>query len=206
MYESSYSDGYYNGRAYFGTGGDPSTKTADLCSPHIRLETCGGQSQVPCAGEWNGDAKPANYPPMRDLTTEEGCASEALERGLTLGGDGQPFAGEWDAHGCFMYDSTHFEGYYNGMAWFGTGGNLKEKMVGLDTPYIRLGAFGEYVYNWTIWYEIELLYEYEECSTRNVALGHHSNVYGCAYLCYEAAGCEFFLYDPNDGQCLQEST
>jgi hypothetical protein len=83
---------------------------------------------------------------MRDLTTEDGCAAEALERGLTLGGDGQPFAGVWEAHGCFMYDSTYYDGYYNGMAWFGTGGSQSQKLEWLNTPYIRLGAFGEFVY------------------------------------------------------------
>lgn len=105
-----------------------------------------------------------------------------------------------------MYDSTYYDGYYNGMAWFGTQGTTESKLQWLDTPYIRLGVFGEFVWNWTIYYEMKSVASNQECSTRNIALGHHSNVYGCAWKCYESTGCEFFLYDPNDGECLQEST
>jgi hypothetical protein len=43
MYQSTYSDGYYNGRAYFGTGGSNEDKLADFCVDdiHLRISNCG---------------------------------------------------------------------------------------------------------------------------------------------------------------------
>jgi hypothetical protein len=54
-------------------------------------------------------------------------------------------------------------------------------------------------------YATELVASYSECTSANQPLGYDFNFHGCAKLCYEA-GCEFFLHDPNDGECLMEST
>jgi hypothetical protein len=40
-------------------------------------------------------------------------------------------------------------------------------------------------------------------------LGFADDFHGCARLCYESrllTGCEFFLHDPDDGECLREDT
>jgi hypothetical protein len=46
-YNSSYTDGLYNGRAYFGTGGSDEDKLAPVKDPniHIRIEGCGAEDQ-----------------------------------------------------------------------------------------------------------------------------------------------------------------
>jgi hypothetical protein len=55
-------------------------------------------------------------------------------------------------------------------------------------------------------YTTEQLATYSECSTENVALGYDFDFQRCAQLCFESGDCEFFLHDPNDGECLKEST
>jgi hypothetical protein len=81
------------------------------------------------------------------LTTLEGCKAEALERGLTWDAEGQDFAGEWEADGCFEYVSTYSDGYYNGRAYFGTGGSVEDKTSDfcLDDIHLRIVNCGETV-------------------------------------------------------------
>lgn len=54
-------------------------------------------------------------------------------------------------------------------------------------------------------YVTEMIASYSECTSGNTPLGYDFNFHGCARLCYEA-NCEFFLHDPNDGECLMENT
>jgi hypothetical protein len=77
------------------------------------------------------------------LTTLEGCKAEALERGLTWDAPNQDFAGEWEVDGCFMYEASYADGYYNGRAYFGTGGDSASKTQDLCSPHIRLDVCGE---------------------------------------------------------------
>merc|ERR1719271_2382204 len=55
-------------------------------------------------------------------------------------------------------------------------------------------------------YQTVKIADYAECSSENNRLGYDYNYHACARMCYEASGCEFFLHDPNDGECLQENT
>jgi hypothetical protein len=72
------------------------------------------------------------------LTTEEGCKAEAIERGLSWDAPNQDFAGAWEANGCFMYQSSYSDGYYNGRAYFGTGGSNEDKLADFCVDDIHL--------------------------------------------------------------------
>jgi len=50
-------------------------------------------------------------------TTEDACREAALALGLTIGGVGYDFVGDFLTHGCYSYDS----GIYQGHAYFGRG-------------------------------------------------------------------------------------
>jgi hypothetical protein len=85
----------------------------------------------------------------RDLTTEAGCRAEAEERGYSTdvnNGDSgdQTFAGAWEANGCFVYVSSYYDGYYDGRAYFGTGGSAEEKLADfcIDDIHQRMSNCG----------------------------------------------------------------
>jgi hypothetical protein len=80
-----YDSNAYGGRAYFGTGGTDDEKLDYLCSPHIRVGGCGEDVE---RGWCEGDPIPEPACDERDLTTEEGCKAEVIERGLTWNAEG----------------------------------------------------------------------------------------------------------------------
>jgi hypothetical protein len=137
MYASSYENGYYDGRVYFGTGGNKEDKSANFCDDqiHLRVGVCG--EEIP-----QKDCSIACSAETRDLTTEEGCRAEAEERGLATDAN---FAGDWEVNGCYMYDSSYENGYYNGLVYFGTGGSDEDKTSAFcdDSIHIRVGVCGE---------------------------------------------------------------
>lgn len=47
--------------------------------------------------------------------------------------------------------------------------------------------------------------EYEQCGTANTRFDFmRDDIEGCAAACYNLGGCYYFLYDPNDGECIWE--
>ena len=50
------------------------------------------------------------------------CETEALTKGLRIGGEGYDFEGDYGTKGCYAYDS----GTYEGIAFFGTGGDAAD--------------------------------------------------------------------------------
>jgi hypothetical protein len=75
------------------------------------------------------------------LTTVEGCKAEAVELGLKWDDGDQEFAGEWEVDGCYYYVSSYQDGYYNGRAYFGTGGSDEDKLSDfcVDDIHVRIG-------------------------------------------------------------------
>lgn len=64
-----------------------------------------------------------------NLPTDEKSAKEiALSLGLTLGGNGYDFAGDYSTKGLYSYRN----GYYKGQAFFGRGGTIYEMTTQLD--------------------------------------------------------------------------
>jgi hypothetical protein len=53
------------------------------------------------------------------IYTAADCETEALAKGLRIGGEGYDFEGDYGTKGCYAYDS----GTYEGIAFFGTGGD-----------------------------------------------------------------------------------
>ena len=62
------------------------------------------------------------------------CAKSAEAKGLSLGGGGYDFSGDFRPKGCYTYAS----GTYDGMAFFGTGGNIAEMDTDLAMPKVRV--------------------------------------------------------------------
>ena len=54
--------------------------------------------------------------------TEAACRASAIERGLTLGGAGSAFAGDYAVKGCHAYTQWATTAEWRGAAFFGTGG------------------------------------------------------------------------------------
>lgn len=48
--------------------------------------------------------------------------------------------------------------------------------------------------------------EWTACGSENVALGYEDTLEGCAAACARISDCFFFIYDSNDGECIQETT
>lgn len=53
--------------------------------------------------------------------------------------------------------------------------------------------------------DCDLIGEYVECDSENSQLGFFESLQECSEVC-SSVGCEFFLYDKNDGECLWEQT
>jgi hypothetical protein len=51
-----------------------------------------------------------------------------------------------------------------------------------------------------------LIAESSECGSENSFLGYTMSLKECSLMCIEEPGCEFFLRDPSDGECLWEQT
>jgi hypothetical protein len=60
-----------------------------------------------------------------DCSTPEGCQAAVEAQGLTVGGGGYSFAGDWVVKGCYAYYPPGDSGY-SGMAYFGTGGTQED--------------------------------------------------------------------------------
>ena len=56
------------------------------------------------------------------IYTAADCATEAIAKGLRIGGEGYDFEGDYGTKGCYAYDS----GAYEGIAFFGTGGDAAD--------------------------------------------------------------------------------
>lgn len=51
-----------------------------------------------------------------------------------------------------------------------------------------------------------LINEWTACGSENFALGYEDSMAGCAEACNRTEDCFFFIYDSNDGECIQERT
>ncbi|MDE0822014.1 MAG: serine hydrolase, partial [Opitutales bacterium] len=75
---------------------------------------------------------PFNFSPMKILQKDDeecsfiytaaDCATEAIAKGLRIRGEGYDFEGDYGTKGCYAYDS----GTYEGIAFFGTGGDAAD--------------------------------------------------------------------------------
>jgi hypothetical protein len=65
--------------------------------------------------------------------------------GLNWNDGDQVFAGEWEVNGCFYYESWYADGYYDGRAYFGTGGPSESKLSTfcVDDIHVRIGGCEE---------------------------------------------------------------
>jgi hypothetical protein len=65
--------------------------------------------------------------------------------GLQWNDGDQVFAGDWEVSGCFLYVDTYSDGYYNGRAYFGTGGSDSDKLVNFceGDIHLRISNCGE---------------------------------------------------------------
>ena len=57
------------------------------------------------------------------IYTAADCATEAIAKGLRIGGEGYDFEGDYITKGCYAYDSGN---YYEDIAFFGTGGFIAD--------------------------------------------------------------------------------
>lgn len=71
-----------------------------------------------------------------DPYTEEACRDASTSLGLSLGGSGYAFAGNWPTKGCYAYSSTTFIGN----AYYSTGGTMDQmKTVLVGSKYRPVG-------------------------------------------------------------------
>jgi len=73
-------------------------------------------------------------PGMVACDSEKSCQAAAEAAGLQIGGGGYDFAGEYGTKGCYTYNS----GKYEGMAFFGTGGDTIAMSEPVDEPKVRV--------------------------------------------------------------------
>ena len=73
-------------------------------------------------------------PGMVACDSEKSCQAAAEAAGLQIGGGGYNFAGEYGTKGCYTYNS----GKYEGMAFFGTGGDTIAMSEPVDEPKVRV--------------------------------------------------------------------
>ena len=66
--------------------------------------------------------------------SEKACQDAAEAAGFQIGGGGYAFAGSWSTKGCYMYNS----GKYEGMAFFGTGGDAAAMSASVAEPKVRV--------------------------------------------------------------------
>ena len=66
--------------------------------------------------------------------SEAACAAAAEAAGLAIGGAGYPMAGNWASKGCYAYTS----GKYEGMAFYGTGGDADAMAADVADPKYRV--------------------------------------------------------------------
>ena len=72
-----------------------------------------------------------------DTYSLEACEYAGKRLGLQLGGIGYAFSGDYDAKGCYTYDS----GEYHGMIFYGTGGSEDEMKLIPPRPKYRPQIF-----------------------------------------------------------------
>jgi hypothetical protein len=53
---------------------------------------------------------------------------------------------------------------------------------------------------------MELIDEWTRCEAEGAALGYHFPAEECAQACVDDGTCMFFMYDPNDGECIAKYT
>ena len=69
--------------------------------------------------------------------SEQACRDVANALGLSLGGVGYSFAGDFSQKGCYAYSS----GTYTGKAYYGTGGTTEEMKKSLNGQAHRLSGY-----------------------------------------------------------------
>ena len=69
--------------------------------------------------------------------SEHACRDVANALGLSLGGVGYSFAGDYSVKGCYAYSS----GKYAGKAYYGTGGTTEQMKKSLNGQKYRLSGY-----------------------------------------------------------------
>ena len=72
-----------------------------------------------------------------DPYSEQACRDIAKNLGLSLGGEGYSFAGDFSVKGCYAYSS----GKYAGKVYYGTGGTTEQMKKSVSGQAHRLAGY-----------------------------------------------------------------
>merc|ERR1719242_2319919 len=137
--------------------------------------------------------------------SQEACELAAVRNGLSKGGNGYAFAGDYGTKGCYTYSS----GSYKGIVFYGTGGSSAQNKADVSGGKYRpqgsdkcphAASLASYLHGSQVNYE----YQGAGCLNKPYSKMGRQTTNDCARLCEMDQWCKMFSMA--DGTCWTSST
>merc|ERR1719242_1202223 len=136
--------------------------------------------------------------------SQEACKLAAVRNGLSKGGNGYAFAGDYSTKGCYTYSS----GSYKGIVFYGTGGTDAQNKAPVSGGKVRpagsekcphAASLASYIHGNSVDYD----YVAKGCLKKPYQSMGHQTTDDCAKLCEMNQNCN--LFSTESGKCWTSS-